>query len=144
MRDKLVRGNADRGAIGINMRMQIDEARRHQLSGGIEHALRLVGGNVRFERLDQPEPDTDIALSAQRLARIEHVAALDHEIEFVVWPHRGVRRMGEGGQGESARAAKEVTTRKGRHFNSSHVFFMEGSCACPIFCVNRRNLGGGP
>ena len=79
------------------MAVQVDQAGRHQLARGIEHALRPLGRNIGLDRLDQPEADADIAAAAQRLADVEHVAALDDEIELVVRPHGGARRPGHGG-----------------------------------------------
>ena len=51
----------------------------------------------RYLRTDFPPLPTtlthaDVALAAQRLARIEHVTALDDQIELVVRPHGGMRR----------------------------------------------------
>ena len=69
--------------------MQVDQPGRHQLAAGIEHAQRARRRDVGLDRLDQAIADADVAPAAQRLARIEHVAALDHEIELVVRPHGG-------------------------------------------------------
>jgi hypothetical protein len=76
--------------------VQVDEAGRHQLAGGIEHAQRPLGRNLGLDRLDQPIADADVALAAQRLARIEHVAALDDEVELVARRHGGERRPARG------------------------------------------------
>jgi hypothetical protein len=89
MRHKLVGRDADRGAVRIDVAVQVDQAGRHQLAVGTEHAVCARCRDVGLERLDHPEADADVALAAQILARIEHVAALDHEIELVVRPHRG-------------------------------------------------------
>jgi hypothetical protein len=94
--------------------MQVDQARRHDLAGRVEHAQSLVARNVGFKRLDQPEADADVALGPQRLARIDHFAALDDEIELVVRPHRGARGAGQH-QGGSARTGQKITTRKATH-----------------------------
>ena len=74
------------------MRVEVDEPRRHQLARGIEQALRAFRRDVCFESLDHAKADADVALSAQALTRIEHVAALDHKIELVIWAHGGARR----------------------------------------------------
>ena len=55
--------------------------------------MRAFRRNICFERLDDAKADADVALSAQTLTGIEHVAALDHEIELVIWAHGGVRRI---------------------------------------------------
>ena len=57
---------------------------------------------IGFDSLDLPETDTDIALAAQRLARVEYVAAFDDEIELVVRPHGAARRPG-GSERKSTR-----------------------------------------
>ena len=106
MRHQFVGRNADRRAIGKDMRMKIDQAGRHQLAGDVEQALGARRRNVGFERLDHAEADADVALAAQVLARVEHVAALDDQIELVVRSHRGERRRaGERGRG----AAEKIT-----------------------------------
>jgi hypothetical protein len=69
--------------------MQVDEPRRDELAGGIEHPLRPRGRDVGLERLDDAVADADVALGAERLARVEHFATLHHEIELVVRPHGG-------------------------------------------------------
>jgi hypothetical protein len=74
------------------VRVEVDEPRRHQLARGIEHALPAFRRDVRFDRLDHAKADADVALSAQALTGIEHVAALDHKIELVIWAHGGAGR----------------------------------------------------
>ena len=49
-------------------------------------------GDFRLYRLDHTPADADVAFAAQRLAGIEHVAALDHEVELVGRPHRRTSR----------------------------------------------------
>jgi hypothetical protein len=87
VRDQFVGRNANSGAVGIDVAMQVDQARRHQLSGSIEHAQRARLGDVGFHGFNQPEADTDVALGAQRLAGVEYIAALDQQVEFVIRPH---------------------------------------------------------
>ena len=72
------------------MRVQIDQTRRHQPAGGAQHAFRPGGGDVGLDRLDEAEADADVASAAEVLARIDDLAALDNEIEFVVRTHRRV------------------------------------------------------
>ena len=43
------------------------------------------------------------------LARIEHVAALDHEIELVVRPHRGARGTGVAAKASEADGGEKIT-----------------------------------
>ena len=76
--------------------MQVDQSRRYQLAAGIEYAQRPARRDVGFDRFDHAEADADVALAAQRLARIECVSALDHEIELVVRCHGGARRAAQG------------------------------------------------
>jgi hypothetical protein len=59
------------------MAVQIDETRRHQLAGGIDHTQRAGLGNIRLDRLNHAKPYTDVAPAAQRLTGIEHIAAFD-------------------------------------------------------------------
>ena len=71
------------------------------------------GRNLVLDRLDHAPANADVALSAQRLAGVEHVAALDHEVELVVRPHRGVGASGRS----AATAADPVKLRKSRREN---------------------------
>ena len=72
---------------------------------------RAAGISV-LERLDHAPADADVALAPQRLARIEHVAALDDEVELVVRPHRGMGLSRCGGDGR-----RPLTLRKSRREN---------------------------
>ncbi|MEA2872083.1 MAG: hypothetical protein QOH67_2059 [Hyphomicrobiales bacterium] len=109
MRDQLVGRNADRGAVRKHVAVQIDQAGRDQLAVDAEHALGARRRNIGLDRLDHAIADTDVALAAQVLARVEHIAALDHEIELVVRPHGGECGRARGSQRERAGAAKKFT-----------------------------------
>jgi hypothetical protein len=101
MRDQFVRRNADRGAIGIYMRVDVDEARGHQLPARIKHFLRPLGRNISFYGLYRAKTNTDVASCAQVLARVEHVPAFNDEVELVVRADRGGSNVsGPGGQRE--------------------------------------------
>jgi hypothetical protein len=113
MRHQLVRRDADRGAIGIDMAVEVDQPRRHQLAAGIEDAQRAGCGNVGLHRLDDAVADAEIAPTAQRLARIEHIAAFDYQVELVIRPHGGARRTGDGAaERERRRRAEKFATRR--------------------------------
>jgi hypothetical protein len=89
--------------------MQVDQARRHQFARGIDGLGGAGGGDLVLDRLDNAPANADVAFSAQRLARVEHVAALDHEIELVVRPHRGVGAAGRGSDSRRSRHLKKIT-----------------------------------
>ncbi len=74
---------------------------------------RTRGRDIVLDRLDHAPADADVALAAQRLAGVEHVAALDDEVELVVRPHRGVGAAGRS----AATAADPVRLRKSRREN---------------------------
>ncbi len=120
MRDQFVRRDADRRAVRVDVAVQVDQARRHQLAGGIDRLECARRRDVRLDRLDETIADTDVAFAAQRLARVEHVAALDHEIEFVIRPHGGAGRAQAARRGERERTGsdKKIATRRGGHGNS--------------------------
>ena len=82
------------------MAVKIDEARRHQLAGRIDHAQGTSLGNIWLDRLDHTKPYADVAAAAQRLTGIEHIAALDQQVEFVIRPHCGMRAGDPGSDGE--------------------------------------------
>jgi hypothetical protein len=91
MGDKFIGGYADGRTVGIDMAVQVDQARRHQLAGGIDDAQCTRIRDICLHRLDRTKSDSDIAAATQRLAGIEHIATLDKQIEFVIRPHRGMR-----------------------------------------------------
>ena len=77
--DQLVGGNADGRAVGEDVGVQVDEARRHELAGGVEHALSALSAGMSASSASiSAEADADIALGPEVLAGIEHLAALDH------------------------------------------------------------------
>ena len=111
VRHKLVRRNTDRRAVGVDVAMQVDQSGRDQLAAGVEHPQRARGGNVGLDRLDQAIADADVAPAAQRLAGIEHIGGLDHEIELVVRPHRAECLAGQrGSERERAGTGEEFAT----------------------------------
>ena len=80
------------------------------LDGGpVRDLTPFAGVSARIEQLslDHPEADADVALAAKILARVEHIAALDHEIELVGRPHRGER--GAAGKRKRCRRAEKIT-----------------------------------
>jgi hypothetical protein len=115
IRDQLVGRNADGRAIGIDVRVEVDEPRRHELAAGVEHALRALRRDICFERLDHTEADTNVTPSAQALAGIEDVATLDDKIELVIWTHGGARRAFPGGQKGERTGGGEKLAARDRH-----------------------------
>jgi hypothetical protein len=107
MGDELVRRDPDRRAVGEDVAMQVNQSRRHQLSGRIEHAQRPDRRNVGFDRFDHTIADAKVAPAAQRLARIEYVSALDQEIELVVRRH-GCSCRAARGKGERTGADEKI------------------------------------
>jgi len=70
------------------MRVKIDQAGGHELARGVDGLGGARRRNICFDRLDRAPADADVAFSPQRLAGIEHIAALDHEVELVIRTHR--------------------------------------------------------
>src|SRR5262249_51502507 len=95
--DELVGRNPDRRAVRVDVGVEIDEARRDEFPRGVEHAQRTGRGNFRLKRLDYPIADPDVPPGPERLTWIEHLAALDYQIELVVGSHNGTRRTGKSG-----------------------------------------------
>jgi hypothetical protein len=89
--------------------MQIDQPGRHQFARGVDGFGSASGGNIGLHRLDHPPANADVTFSPQRLAGVEHIAALDHEVELVVRTHRGVGRPEHGGNGGRSRKAQKFT-----------------------------------
>jgi hypothetical protein len=100
------------------MGMDVYQARRHQLAGDIEHAQRALPRDVGLHCLDHAPTDADVATPAQVLAGIEHLAALDDEVELVVRARGGERgtathcagadRQQRSGLGEELAAGRNV------------------------------------
>ena len=90
------------------MAVQVDEAGRHQLAAGVDDAQRPRRRDIGLDGLDEAVADADVAPAAQRLARVEHVAALDEEIELVVRPHRGERWRTGGGERQGSSAGQDA------------------------------------
>ncbi len=134
---QFVGGNADRRAVGVDMAMQIDEARGHELASGIDGLQGAGGRNLRLDRLDHAPADADIALALERLAGIEHVAALDHQIELVVRPHRRMGLLRETSDGGSSRQRKEIATRQSGH-GALPKGCVDRSCARDRLSASRR------
>ena len=108
---KLVGRDADGRTIRKDMRMQVDHARHHQLAAGIEHLQRAVGRDAGCNFLDLAVADADVAHLRQRLARIQHLSALDQEVELVLRSHGAgnLRRQGrEDGHAARGHGAKDT------------------------------------
>ena len=93
------------------MAVQVDQARRHEFARGVDGLGRARRWNVGLDRLDHAPANTDVAFSPQGLAGVEHVSALDDEIELVVRSHRRVGRTCEAPDTIAA-AADPVSPRK--------------------------------
>src|SRR6516162_7693587 len=113
------------------MGVQVDEPGRHELAGSVEDALRARWRDVGLERLDHAEADSDVALSAQILAGIKHVAALDHQVELIVRAHGGARRSARcGSEGERTGGCEKLATRGGHGLPP--CIFLFSSCAARL------------
>ena len=77
----------DADARGVDVRVQVDQARHDEPARRVHDAVGARGRDVGLQRLDDAEADADVALGAQLLARVEHLAALDDEVELVVRTH---------------------------------------------------------
>ena len=106
---QFVGGNADRRAVGIDVGMQIDQSRRHELARCVDGLGGARRRDLVLDRLDHAPANADVALAAQRLAGVEHVAALDHKVELVVRSHRGVGASGDRRQQRPTRSAQKIT-----------------------------------
>ena len=87
--DQLVGGYADRGAVRIDVRVQINEPRNNDPARGVEYAQCARRWNVRLNSLYFPVAHTKVPFCAQALARVEQLATLDHQVKLVVRPHGG-------------------------------------------------------
>ncbi len=84
-RHEFIRRDADGGAIGIDMGVEIDQAGRHQLALGVDTVLGTIGRNAGLDGHDLAEADADVADAAQIHAGIDDLATADHEI-ILLWP----------------------------------------------------------
>jgi len=86
--------------------VQVDEAGSHQLARRVDALDGSVGRDARGHRCDLAEADTDVALGACLLHRIDHVAIGDHQLVL----QRGIggieaERRGRPGLGDQERRA---------------------------------------
>ncbi len=65
------------------MRMQIDQTRRDDFAARIDHGRGEIRGYVLRHRHHYRVAYADVTHAAQVLARINHIATFDHEIEFL-------------------------------------------------------------
>ena len=75
-----VRIDAERNAVLVDVRMQVDQSRRDQLALGVEHLTGLVRRDVRGDARDASVGDGDVAFRREILRRIDDVAAGNQEI----------------------------------------------------------------
>ena len=119
-RHQLVGRDANGRPVGKHVRMQVDQPGHDELAVGIQHAAGPRHGNVRIDCLDEAEADPHVAPGAQVLARVEHLAALDHQVELVGGPvaarsGRGTRRL------DADVTAKEPADRRNPRRESSVI-----------------------
>jgi hypothetical protein len=104
------------------MGVQVDQSRRDKFAGRAQHLEALVGGNVLSDRLDHPVANADVPLGPQILAGVQHLTALDQEVELIVGPHGRDSRAACRGKGETGCGVrKELTAREREHGISSNI-----------------------
>jgi hypothetical protein len=62
------------------VRVQVDEAGRHELAGGVDTLRAPISGNRWRDHRDLTELDPDVPFAAQLLARVQHLASGDDEL----------------------------------------------------------------
>jgi hypothetical protein len=82
------------------MGVQVDEAWQHEFTGCVDRLLGPIHRQTRREGSDPSMTDTDVALPAQGLARIDHLTAPYEEVEGAA---RVRLRPGPGRGGETRR-----------------------------------------
>jgi hypothetical protein len=85
--------------VRAEVRVQIDEAGRHEPAGHVDALHAAVDRNARCDGRDLAIADPDVALATQLLARIEHVAVGDDQLVL----ERGVGRIEAARRGCAAR-----------------------------------------
>src|SRR6267142_863238 len=108
---QLVRGQAERRDLRVDVRVHVDEARQHELAPRVESLLRARVGDVGLQRRDHRVLDADVAPRAQLLAGVEDFTTLDDEVEFV-----GLRER-------AGRTGKEFASGNGSHGVLRYFFF---------------------
>jgi hypothetical protein len=74
----------------------LDEARRHELAARIDKTRCACHWDIGLDDFDKAVADADIASGAERLARIDNIASLDHQIVLVARPKRRTARPTQG------------------------------------------------
>ena len=85
VKHQLVGRDAD--TTGEDMRVQVDQTRNDEATCSIHDPIGPRRGDVGLKRFDAAVANADVQLSAQLLAGVEHVAALDDKVELVGRPH---------------------------------------------------------
>ena len=62
------------------MRVDVDEARRDDHAGGVDHLARLGVGGQDTHRGDDAVVDRDIGGARRRTGAVDHLTVADHEI----------------------------------------------------------------
>jgi len=125
--DHLVGGQAE-PEMRAQVRMEVDEPGRDELAGRVDALDGAIGGDAGRHRGDLAVLDPDVALAAEPEARIEDLAAGDHQLVFQrgitriepAW-HRRRHRLGGcglGGSGRSRRGGRDDETAT-RHVHGS-------------------------
>jgi hypothetical protein len=76
----------------------------------VANDLRGVDGRHGDDLVDHAVTDADVAPAAQLLARVEHVSAFDHKIEFVSGPHCGMDPNARAGKCNRASGCQKIPT----------------------------------
>src|SRR6267378_6128890 len=111
---ELVRGEANRRDLRIDVSVHVDQAGQNEPAPRVQRLLRARLRDVRLQRRDHRVLDADVAPRAQPLARVEHFAAPDDEVELV-----GLRERAGGAKAEQGAArsgsGKEFASRNRSH-----------------------------
>jgi len=91
------------------MTVKIDQARCHQLARGIDGLERARRRDFRLDRFHYTPANADVAFPPQRLTGIEHIAALDYEVEFVGRAHGCVDPPRHRSGGGRSREREQMT-----------------------------------
>ena len=88
------------------MRVQVDQPRCHELAGRVDPLHGAIGRDAGRHGGDLAVPDADVALGAQLLAGIEHIAVGDDQLVL----ERGVGRI-EAARRRRAAGLRELQRR---------------------------------
>src|SRR5215471_6318785 len=97
------------------MAMQVNQAWRDELAARIDRLRSSLGRDRLLDCLNDAPADADVAFASERLTGIEHVAALDHEVELIIGTDCRIGALRERSRRDASGERKDIAARQRDH-----------------------------